>query len=281
MGRLTRQETEAVRKALRRSHQDLVTFAESVPPAGRTRRSYCTEWTVAQVYSHLGAGAEIGLANLRAALASTEPADNRKIWQRWDSLAPDQMISSFAIADARYLDALDALDLDDLGDVMVPIDVPIRLPVDLTMVLRLAEHALHSWDVHVAFDAGAEVDLRAAELLVDLYPPEISSMVATRLVAGRAGGACLLIEIDSTPRTLVMTFADTVTLDSVKPGNEPACTGRLRLPAPGAWARLLTGRLDDDHLPSGITSTGTPTLQDLRVLLQADPFAGTGAPPSP
>lgn len=281
MRRLSTQETAAVRAALRSSHRDLVTFAETIPAAERSRRSYCTQWSVAQVYSHLGSGAEIGLANVRAALTGTEPADNKKIWQRWDSLSADEMISGFTVADARYLDALDQLDIGDLDDVLVQVDALFRLPVDLSMVLRLAEHALHSWDVHVSFQPDAEVDPRAAELLIDLYPPEIGSMVATRMVAGRAGRAALRVDIDSAPRTLALTFADTVVLKPVQPGNEPSYTGRLRVPTPGAWARLLTGRLDDDHLPAGVTSTGTPTLHDLRSWLQADPFADADAPPSP
>ena len=41
----------------------------------------------------------------------------------------------------------------------------------------------------------------------------------------------------------------------------------------GAWARLLTGRLDDDHMPSDTTSTGTPILHELRTLLQGDPMS--------
>lgn len=281
MGRLSTQQIQAVRDALRSSHRDLVAFAETIPPAERSRRSYCTEWSVAQVYSHLGSGAEIGLAGLRSALTGAEPVDKKRIWQRWDSLSPDEMISGFVAADERYLDALDGLDTADIDQLNVQIDdALISVPVDLTMVLRLAEHALHSWDVHVAFEPQAEVDPRAAELVIDLYPPEIVSMVATQRIAGRAGRAALLIEIDSAPRTLLLTFADTVVLEPVEPGTEPACTGRLRVPTPGAWARLLTGRLDDDHLPDGVTSTGVPTLHDLRILLQEQPPADDSAPHS-
>lgn len=274
MMRLNTQEISAVRDALRSSHRQLATYAKTIPTAERTRRSYCTEWTVAHVYSHLGAAAEIGLVNLRAALAGTKPADTRKIWKQWDSLTADQMISGFEVADNQYLDALDRLDIGDADDdVVVQIDTLLQLPIDLVLVLRLAEHALHSWDVYVAFDSNVEVDSHAADLLVDLYPRELVSMFATRLVAGRVRQASLRIDIGSSPRTLVMTFANTVSLETADPADEPACTGHLRLPTSGAWVRLLTGRLDDDHLPSDVTSTGTPTLHELRILLQGDPLS--------
>ena len=172
-------------------------------------------------------------------------------------------------------------DLGEVGDVIVRIDAQIQLPIDATMVLRLAEHALHSWDVYVSFDPNAEVGSYAADLLVDLYPREVISMVAGRLVAGRLGQAAPRVDIGSSPRTLVMTFADSVTLETPDSGTEPACTGHLRFPTSASWVRLLTGRLDDDHMPNDVTSTGTPTLHDLRSLLQFDPMSTGDAESSP
>ena len=43
------------------SHDLLAGLATGLDEAGATRMSYCSEWTIAQVYSHLGSGAEIGL----------------------------------------------------------------------------------------------------------------------------------------------------------------------------------------------------------------------------
>jgi hypothetical protein len=101
MDRLTLEEITAVRDALRRSHRELAAFAGTISPAGETRRSYCAEWTVAQVYSHLGSGAEIGLANLDAGLTGAPLPDPRPIWNRWDSLTSEGMIGGFAPADNR------------------------------------------------------------------------------------------------------------------------------------------------------------------------------------
>lgn len=70
----------------------------------------------------------------------------------------------------------------------------------------------------------------------------------------------------------MMKFGESVTLtnsDDIDCG----ATGHIGLPTAGAWARLLTGRLDDDDLPLGVTATGTPMPQDLRTALQGDPLA--------
>ena len=271
--RLDTDQIRAVRDALGRSHQELAAFAETIPPAAHTRRSYCTDWTVAQVYSHLGSGAEIEVARIRAALSRGPSPDPGPIWQRWNALSPAEMISRFDSADAKYLQFIDELDLDALGDIQVAMD-SMRVPLPSAMVLRLTEHALHSWDIYVAFDPTIEVASYATDLLVDLYPREIIAMVATLQVAGRAGKAALLVDIESLSRTVLITFADSVSVETVHARDEPSSTGHIRLPTSGSWARLLTGRLDDDHMPSNITSTGVPTLQELRALLQGDPMSG-------
>jgi uncharacterized protein (TIGR03083 family) len=267
-------EIDAVRDALRHSHRELETFAKSLPPADLACRSYCTEWTVAQVYSHLGSGAEIEAARIQAAL-SGEPAPNPgPIWQRWNALVAAEAVGRFASADAGYLKLITELDLDEVGNVQVSMD-SLQVPLGTAMVMRLAEHALHSWDVYVAFNDDAEVASDAAELLVDLYPREIISMVASLKIASKLGSASLRIDIAKPRRTLTMAFGETVTVDTAREGSDEATTGRLRLPTGGAWARLLTGRLDDDHLPADVTSTGTPALHDLRTALQGDPMAAS------
>ena len=59
MLRLRLDDVHAVVDALRRSHLEHVALANAIGPTAATEMSYCTEWTVAQVYSHLGSGAEI------------------------------------------------------------------------------------------------------------------------------------------------------------------------------------------------------------------------------
>src|SRR4051794_41870797 len=55
-----------------------------------TQPSGASEWTVAQVLSHLGSGAEITLDTLRAAQAGVDraPDANAAGWGRWNAKSP-------------------------------------------------------------------------------------------------------------------------------------------------------------------------------------------------
>ena len=75
--------------------------------------SYCSEWNVGQVLSHLGSGAEIGLANLNAALAGEEAPTReyyQSVWARWDALDPDEMAKQSLVSDAAHVERFEGLD---------------------------------------------------------------------------------------------------------------------------------------------------------------------------
>ncbi|MGH3797980.1 MAG: maleylpyruvate isomerase N-terminal domain-containing protein, partial [Pseudonocardiaceae bacterium] len=57
--------------ALRTGHDELTALLNSLSPDELTQPSAAAEWNISQVLSHLGSGAEIGLATLEAALTST------------------------------------------------------------------------------------------------------------------------------------------------------------------------------------------------------------------
>ncbi len=74
--------------ALRTNHDNLVAFVRDLDADDLVRTSGASEWTVAQVFSHLGSGAEIGLATLRAALDGQDAPDgefNQSVWARWNA----------------------------------------------------------------------------------------------------------------------------------------------------------------------------------------------------
>ena len=60
--------------ALRTGHTTLAALVKELPPGGLTGPSGASEWTIAQVLSHLGSGAEIGLAGLQASIAGDDCA---------------------------------------------------------------------------------------------------------------------------------------------------------------------------------------------------------------
>ena len=59
--------------ALWASHHRLDAATRSLTAGQVTAPSYCTEWTIAQVLSHLGSGSQLFELRLEAGLAGTEP----------------------------------------------------------------------------------------------------------------------------------------------------------------------------------------------------------------
>ena len=64
-------------------------------PEQLSRQSGATEWSVAQVLSHLGSGAEIALARLAPAVAgeAVPEIDNQSVWDRWNAMSPEEQAS--------------------------------------------------------------------------------------------------------------------------------------------------------------------------------------------
>jgi len=58
--------------ALRRCQRDLTTLVTGLDGPALRRQSYSTEWSIAQVLSHVGSGAEISGLMLTSALDGTE-----------------------------------------------------------------------------------------------------------------------------------------------------------------------------------------------------------------
>ena len=65
--------------ALRHSHDRLRASVEPLGPDQLAQRSYPSEWTIAQVLSHLGSQAEIFGLMLEAGLAGQEPPGPRGV----------------------------------------------------------------------------------------------------------------------------------------------------------------------------------------------------------
>src|SRR5580765_1012925 len=100
---------------LRKGHEDAVSLARSLRPDDYERTSYCPDWTVAQVFSHLGSGAEIGLKILNAGIDEKPGPDPTPIWDRWNALSPAAMVSEFIDTNGRYLDALEQVAAGDVS----------------------------------------------------------------------------------------------------------------------------------------------------------------------
>jgi hypothetical protein len=76
--------------ALRTGHDELAALVGRMASDDLTQPSAAAEWDISQVLSHLGSGAEIGLATLEAALADTGnpgPDFNQSVWACWNTIA--------------------------------------------------------------------------------------------------------------------------------------------------------------------------------------------------
>jgi hypothetical protein len=74
--------------ALRNSHTRLWSLVDPKDPTTLGRPSYCSEWTVAQVLSHIGSGAEIFTAIFDAALTGETPPGPDAfppVWESWNA----------------------------------------------------------------------------------------------------------------------------------------------------------------------------------------------------
>lgn len=173
--------------ALRQEHDTLVGIARSLTDGQLSGPSGASEWSVAQVLSHLGSGAEITLALLRAELgAGDAPGDdfNRSVWARWDAMAPAEQRAAFVEADDRLVEALEALTPEQHASLTLPIGfLPAPATVATFAGLRLNEVAHHSWDVRVATDSSAGLSDASTSALLEQLSGDLAVLVG---FAGKA-----------------------------------------------------------------------------------------------
>jgi uncharacterized protein (TIGR03083 family) len=248
---------EQLLAALRQSHDRLATAVADLAGADVERSSYHS-WSIAQVLSHLGSGADIYTLVLEAGLSGT-PApgaeEDKPIWDRWDARSPEEQVREAVIADAAFLDRLaEVVDADD-GSWRLDLFGTER---DLAGVarLRLGEHVLHTWDVLAGLDPSAELAADAAALIVD----GLGQMVAW--VGRMPDDTAVRVETTDPSRVFLLSGSfDGSRLDVAAADNDLDLPV-LRLPV-AAFVRLVYGRLDPDHTPASVVADGVD-LDDLR-----------------
>jgi uncharacterized protein (TIGR03083 family) len=250
--------------AIHRTHDRLTVLVRGLAMEDLARPSGAQEWTVAQVLSHLGSGAELTLTTLRTAQGGEQRAgdDNQEVWARWDAMAPREQADNFVLADSRLVDALVALDGPTRDSLSVTLDF-LPEPIDLALVvgLRLSETALHAWDVEVGFDHLAVLPSDVAAILIEQYRGPLDFLLGFGGRTDELGGrtADLAVYCSAPDVALGLLIGERAQL-----GEVPAAPdGELRLPAE-ALLRLLAGRLTESRTPDGVEVTGALTLDDLR-----------------
>jgi uncharacterized protein (TIGR03083 family) len=248
--------------ALRYEHDALAGLAPTFTTDQLTGHSGASEWSVAQVLSHLGSGAEISFASLLTALGERDAPDdgfNRSVWDRWDAMTPAEQRAGFLEHDRVLVEALEALTADQHSSLEVPIGFrPTPLTVAGFAGLRLGEVAHHSWDVRVAVDTEAELLDASAAVLPEHLSGDLGFMLGFLGKADRVAERVVLAVADSGYSIVV---ADRVTLESAADEATATFSGALE-----AALRLITGRLGPTYTPANVSVTGNVSLDELRTV---------------
>jgi uncharacterized protein (TIGR03083 family) len=245
-----------------RTYERLARLVSTLTDDQLAQRSGASEWSVAQVLSHLGSGAEITLDTLRAAQAGVDRAAdaNEAVWARWNAMTPPEQAAGYLHVGQELDQAYADLDPAQRTHLRVPMGfLPEPADVDLFTGMRLNEAALHAWDVEVAFDPSATVPADVAAVLVDQFLGPLGFMLGFTARPDQLADRPVTLTIHATApdRTLGLRVADQAQLTD---GAAPA-DGELRPPLE-ALPRLLTGRLRTSD--TGILVDGPVLLAELR-----------------
>jgi uncharacterized protein (TIGR03083 family) len=154
-------------KAYERNEFDrLNRYLAALAPEGWVEQSYCTDWLVYQVVSHLGSGSRIGRMRLQAWAGSGPPVTRemmQSVWGLFDSLGPEQMLAAYSDAVQEYLASENATP-DEIGVHEVD-GVLGKRPMYAYKLGQVWELTCHSWDVQVARDPRARFQPEALALL--------------------------------------------------------------------------------------------------------------------
>jgi uncharacterized protein (TIGR03083 family) len=247
--------------ALRSGHDELTALVRGLSPDDLVRPSGASEWQVSQVLSHLGSGAEIGLATLTAARTGGAGPDgdfNQGVWARWNAMSPDEQASGFLAANQQLVEAYESLDATTREELRITLGfLPEPLDVATAARFRLGEFALHQWDVSVAFDPKATLSAEAVPLLVDQIGFLLGWISKPDALAGRS--VDLTLRLSEPDRTLGLALGERIGLTDAP--EEP--DGELSMPAE-TWLRLASGRHSAAYLPDSVSLTGPLSLDDLR-----------------
>jgi uncharacterized protein (TIGR03083 family) len=214
-------------------------------------QSYCSEWSIAGVLSHLGSGAVIMRRRLEDVLSGATTPDDfaPSVWAEWNAKAPRAQADDAQVADEGLLEALEAVSETERARASFSMG-PLSLDFDRFTALRVNEHAFHTWDIEVVFDDEARLPHDVTAVVVD------NLELIARFTARPTGAVRALVVRTTEPERV---FTVRLAADAVEfAEGESAPDADLVLPAE-AFCRLVYGRLDPAHTP---VVTGDATVLD-------------------
>ena len=241
--------------ALRASHDRLSAIVAGLDADGLRAQSYDKDWTIADVLSHLGSGAEIFSLSLEAGVTGGEPptmADFQPIWDTWNVRPPEEQAEQSVALNEALVSRIESLTPAEREAFSITMFGRMTLDLAGFLGMRLSEHAVHTWDVAVALDPDARIAPEAVGLLTVRLPTMAGFM-------GKKQEEPSLVEVSTTDPAVTFTL-DTGGV-ALSPGSTGA-TASLALPAE-AFVRLVYGRLDDD---ADVTSADGVTVPELQAV---------------
>jgi uncharacterized protein (TIGR03083 family) len=204
--------------------------------------AYPSEWSFADVLSHVGSGAVILQRRLEDIIADREtPSEfSQSVWDNWNAKSSVDKRADGLVADRALVTRLASISDAQRSGFRFAMG-PFSEDFDGFVGLRLSEHVLHTWDIEVLMDPGGTLSPEATEYLIDRL----------ELIARFTGRAS-----DVDPRVSVRTtnpqrhFALSLGPEAVTfAPSAPEADPDLDLPSE-AFIRLVYGRLDPAHTPA-------------------------------
>ncbi|HKB30699.1 MAG TPA: maleylpyruvate isomerase family mycothiol-dependent enzyme, partial [Streptosporangiaceae bacterium] len=202
-------EPRALIAALRSSFDRLDSLVTPLSPAQLAGPSYCDEWTIAQVLSHLGSGAEISALLLDAGLAGREPPGRESflpIWDGWNARSPQQQATGWRSSDAALVERFESLTGEELARFHIDM-FGMELDAAGLASMRLSEHIMHTWDVAVALDPAARLTADGVDLLAGTL-----GQFAGRIGKPQGEHFAAVVHTTGPRRDLLLTVGDSVKL---------------------------------------------------------------------
>jgi uncharacterized protein (TIGR03083 family) len=244
--------------AVRRSHDRLTQLIGGRQGPDLVKPSACSDWNVAQVLSHLGSQAEIFSLFVDATLEHRDAPGReafQSIWDGWNAKPPAEQVSDSIAANERFVRRLEDLDGNALAGMQLEM-LGSRRDAAGMLRMRLSEHAVHTWDVEVAFDPAAQLAPEAVDLLMDGLPE-----MAAR--AGQPGTVSHRVSVTTAdPERRFMVDTGGV---SIQPGDGEGADASLEIPAEG-FMRLVYGRVSAERPPHGPVRTDGISIEDLEAV---------------
>ncbi|MEV0055928.1 maleylpyruvate isomerase family mycothiol-dependent enzyme [Saccharopolyspora shandongensis] len=244
--------------ALHASSQRLAEWVADLTDDQLSTPSYADGWSIAQVLSHLGSAAEIGVVLVQRGIdgdpTGLAERDITPVWRRWDAMSATEQREAWRAADTRHLELLGSA-----------VDATLRIPccagllsVPFYAGYRLSEQSVHGWDVEVALDPSATVPPAEVELLWQRL-----DRVATRFrdaeALARLKPGQVALELTEPRRTLCLDLGGELHILPCEPGDPTATVWGTA----EAVLRLVYGR---NRTEDGVTADGAATVDDLRSL---------------